>query len=176
MHLETLDRLPTSLCRSQILWLIVWWIVFARFRELHDYMLDLYKTSEVTLTSRARELTWFISVSVPMFSPPATASSKLSSKRFFSLTTVFKKSVLSICGAYICVNKPKTRHDNTLTSSLSKYTWIMDCIVSPIWTSSKNCISGATLVVSSCSAGRYAFICCVALSKGPFREIAKYET
>lgn len=41
MHLETLDRLLTSLCRSQILWLIVWWIVFARFREFYDYMLDL---------------------------------------------------------------------------------------------------------------------------------------
>lgn len=41
----------------------------------------------------------------------------------------------------------------------------MLCIVSPICTSSKNCSSGATLFVSSCSAGRYACICSVARSK-----------
>lgn len=37
-------------------------------------------------------------------------------------------------------------------------------MVSPIWTSSKNCIKGATLVVSSCSAGLYVLICSVALT------------
>jgi hypothetical protein len=45
-------------------------------------------------------LTWFMSTSVPAFSPPATASSSAFSNRFFSRTTAFKKSVLSINGAY----------------------------------------------------------------------------
>ena len=35
-----------------------------------------------------------------MLRPPATESSSTSSNRFFSRTTVFKKSVLSMCGAY----------------------------------------------------------------------------
>ena len=44
--------------------------------------------------------TWFIKTSVPAFKPAATESSNEFSNRFFSLTTAFRKSVLSMCGAY----------------------------------------------------------------------------
>lgn len=77
------------------------------------------------------------------------------------------KSVLSMCGAFATyvtsttAQEPSNKHKHT--NSLSKYTWTMDCIVSPICTSSKNCSSGATLVVSPCSDGLYDVICSIAL-------------
>lgn len=45
-----------------------------------------------------------MSTCVPAFNPDATQSSSVFSNRFFSLTTTFKKSVLSICGAYVNVH------------------------------------------------------------------------
>lgn len=53
-----------------------------------------------TVSKSAKQFTWFINKSVPAFNPPATLSSNAFSNLFFSLTTAFKKSVLSICGAY----------------------------------------------------------------------------
>jgi hypothetical protein len=44
--------------------------------------------------------TWFIKTCVPAFNPEATQSSSVFSNRFFSRTTAFKKSVLSMCGAW----------------------------------------------------------------------------
>jgi|SRR5712672_2043547 len=45
-------------------------------------------------------LTWFMRTSMPAFNPFATESSSKFSKRFFSLTTGFRKSVPSTCMAY----------------------------------------------------------------------------
>ena len=106
--------------------------------------------------------TWFISTCVPAFNPEATQSSSVFSNRFFSRTTAFKKSVLSMCGAcdkeknwvdrqYTYTERPTAAQLRTI--SLSKNTCTILWIVSPICTSSKNCKSGATLVVPSCSAG-----------------------
>ena len=70
--------------------------------------------------------------SIPAFRPLATASSSTDSNRFFSRMAALRKSVLS---TYV-------------EMSLSKYTWTIDWMVSPTWTSSKNWSKGATLVVS----------------------------
>ena len=68
-------------------------------------------------------LTWFIKTSIPALRPFATESSRTFSNRFFSRTTLFKKSVTSMLGA--CQDnretiKVKPGRYMSHTSSLSK--------------------------------------------------------
>lgn len=43
MRLQTSNRLPTRLCRSQFQWRIFWWIILSRFRQCQNDMFDLKK-------------------------------------------------------------------------------------------------------------------------------------
>ena len=54
-----------------------------------------------------------MSTCVPAFNPDATQSSSVFSNRFFSLTTAFRKSVLSMCGACPNVRRDRCRGERT---------------------------------------------------------------
>jgi hypothetical protein len=108
MVLKTPNRLLTPPRRPKLKRSIFRRIIFSGFRQSEDDVFDLGVTESMSSETADKELiyggnfvlTWFINTSVPAFKPNATESSREFSNRFFSLTTEFKKSVLSIWGAY----------------------------------------------------------------------------
>lgn len=75
--------------------------------------------------------TWFMRTSMPAFSPFATESSSKFSKRFFSLTTGFRKSVTSTWGAYrgsIGLNIDIVKTDGCTTYQLFIKVYLYDAL------------------------------------------------
>lgn len=109
VHLEAPDRFTTAFCRTEIKGSVVGRVVCPGLGQCLDDVVDLFMgrdngtacISRVSTLVRERpQRTWVMSTCVPAFNPEATQSSSVFSNRFFSLTTAFRKSVLSMCGAY----------------------------------------------------------------------------